>query len=138
VNAGKLAALGDIKLNLGPSSQTLPGWMNVDGWRGPGVDLVCDLRQRLPFTDGSCHLIFSEHVLEHIDLQFRARVLTEWRRLIAPNGRVRVVVPSSRRATEAYARGDTQWFIDALGVNSRNDGLNNIFNQHFHKYIDDF
>jgi predicted SAM-dependent methyltransferase len=128
-----------VKLHFGCGGRILPGWLNVDGWDGEGVDAVFDLRQPLPLRDASCRMIFTEHVLEHIDQQFRPRVLRELCRVLEPGGTLRVSVPHSGKYAEAYVRGDLDWFQKvAPGCATRAEGLNDVFVGHFHRFIDDF
>ena len=135
----ELAGLHGVKLNFGCGDHILAGWLNVDGWQSPGIDYVCDLRQPLPLADGSCSLIFSEHVIEHIDLQFRDAVLRELYRLLAPDGVLRVVGPDCAAFAKAYAANDIEWFRAAVpGCPDRATGLNDIFVRHFHRFVDDF
>jgi predicted SAM-dependent methyltransferase len=55
-----------LKLNLGSGYHPKPGWVNVD-LLAPTADLRLDLRQPLPFADGSADLIYCEHFFEHLD-----------------------------------------------------------------------
>ena len=59
-----------LKLNLGCGRSPLPGWVNVDIARIPGVDVVADLdscrTQPLPFADSTVSQMQMLHVLEHI------------------------------------------------------------------------
>ena len=135
----RLRQLDDVLLHFGCGRRILPGYLNVDGWDGEGVDCVLDLRQPLPLRDASCRLIFTEHVLEHIDGQFRPRVLRELYRVLVPGGTLRVSVPHSGRYAEAYVRGDLDWFQRvAPGCQTRAEGLNDVFMNHSHRFIDDF
>lgn len=134
----ELRRLTDVKLNFGCGTHILPGWLNVDGWAGEGVAFVCDLRQPLPLRDGSCRFIFAEHVFEHIDVQFRRRVVQEWYRLLKRDGVLRVVGPDCLRFAQAYARRDMEWFHKSVpGCRSLADGMNDIFKNYFHRYLDD-
>jgi predicted SAM-dependent methyltransferase len=90
----------ELKLHLGCGDQLLAGWVNVDAV--PGVDLRQDLRRPLRLADESCRMIFCHHVLEHLAYPEEAvRLLRECRRVLAPDGWLRIVVPD----LEAYARG---------------------------------
>ena len=137
--ARQLRRLNDVHLHFGCGTRILHGWVNVDGRTYAGMDYVCDLRQPQPLGEGSCRLIFTEHVLEHIDRQFRIRVLRELHRLLTPAGTLRIVVPHCGRYAEAYVRNDLEWFRQAHpGCVDKGDGLNAVFVDHFHRFVDDF
>ena len=59
-----------LRLHLGCGRTILPGWVNVDRVKLPGVDVVADLEQcravPLPFADGSVDEFLMSHVIEHI------------------------------------------------------------------------
>lgn len=59
-----------MKLHIGCGRTILPGWVNVDFLKLPGVDVVADLddcrSNTLPFENNSVDEILASHVLEHI------------------------------------------------------------------------
>ena len=65
-----LTGPGPHRLNLGCGVHVLPGWINLDSRRVPGVDVIADLdacRHRpLPFPNDSIDEFQARHVLEHI------------------------------------------------------------------------
>ena len=128
-----------LKLHFGCGSRIMPEWVNIDGWSVPGLDIVADIRQPLPLGDKSCRLIFTEHVFEHIDTDFRLRVLRELLRVLQPGGTLRIVVPDCEKFADAYARRDMAWFQTGLGWPVAGaEGLNKIFKMHTHRVIDDW
>ena len=134
-----LMRMNDVKLHFGCGTRILPGWVNIDGWHFPGIDFATDLRQPLPFSDESCRLIFTEHVLEHIDAEFRLPVLRELLRVLQPGGTLRVVVPDCDQFVNAYIRQDTAWFRAGLGWSAGGaEGLNKVFTMPTHRVIDDW
>lgn len=134
-----LMQMRGIKLHFGCGPRALPGWVNIDGWDFPGIDIATDLRQPLPFDDMSCRLIFTEHVFEHIDAEFRLPVLRELRRVLRPGGTLRIVVPDCEQFVNAYIRRDVAWFQTVLGASpSVAEGLNTVFTMHTHRVIDDW
>ena len=134
-----LMQMREVKLNFGCGTRALPGWVNIDGWSFPGIDFVTDIRQPLPFHDASCRLIYTEHVFEHIDADFRLPVLREFIRVLQPGGTLRIVVPDCEKFVEAYTRRDVTWFLTGMGWPAGGaEGLNTVFTMHTHRVIDDW
>jgi predicted SAM-dependent methyltransferase len=92
-----------LLVNLGCGHRPLPGWVNLDIARGPGVDVVWDLREGLPFRSGSCAAILGEHVIEHLDRPAAERLARECLRALEPGGVVRLSTPDLGRFLRSYA-----------------------------------
>src|SRR5688572_6900627 len=115
-----------LKLNLGCGPNLKPGWVNVD--LSPEADLHLDLREPLPFEDGSVAMIYSEHFFEHLayangfesgawsGLELPGHpsealaFLRESLRVLMPAGVFSVAVPDAERAIRAYALNDADVF----------------------------
>jgi SAM-dependent methyltransferase len=80
------------KLHLGCGLVHKDGWLNVDGARLPGVDMVMDL-ERTPYDLPSAYFVEAElhHVCEHVN-NF-VGMMEELHRVMVPGGVVRVSVP---------------------------------------------
>ena len=112
--AEQLAKLGvqqgqrDLKIHVGCGEGHLPDWINIDVWPAP---LALNVLWGLPFEDGSVRFAFLSHLLEHLfyprDVGF---VLGDLRRVLAPGGVVRIVVPDIARAIDAYSQDDDRFF----------------------------
>jgi len=63
----KPAVVHDKLVNLGCGDTGLPGWLNVDGYPGKNIDLVFDIRKRIPLPDACAKGIYCEHFLEHLE-----------------------------------------------------------------------
>ena len=60
-------------------------------------------------------------------------------RLLKPRGVLRLVGPGCAQFADAYSRRDIEWFRRVLpGTRNLAEGLNDIFKNHFHRFIDDF
>lgn len=109
--AAKKALAGrDLKLHLGCGRRARPGWVNVDAFPQPGLDLRWDLRDPFPCPDGVAELVYSEHVLEHLERDDADRLLAEVRRLLKPGGVARIGVPDAGLYFRNYVEGRDDYF----------------------------
>jgi predicted SAM-dependent methyltransferase len=100
----------ELKLNLGCGTYIKPGWVNVDS-HYPEVDLQLDLREKLPFPDGSALIVYSEHFFEHLEYPDQAmRFLGESWRVLIPGGILSIGVPDTEWPIVSYATGDPEYF----------------------------
>src|SRR5262249_58301839 len=81
-----------LRLHVGSGTESLAGWINIDNRPLPGVDRVLDVRKGLPFRDVAT--IYAEHFLEHLSLDDGLAFLAECRRVLAPEGRLRLSTPN--------------------------------------------
>jgi SAM-dependent methyltransferase len=56
-----------VRVDLGCGPTKRPGFIGVDRFPLPGVDIVSDLDEPLPFADDSVDLVVASHSLEHIE-----------------------------------------------------------------------
>ncbi len=80
------------RLHVGSGSQHLDGWINLDLRPLPGVDVVVDVTRGLAVTDAEA--VFAEHFLEHLAADHALDVLAEVRRILRPEGRIRLSTPN--------------------------------------------
>lgn len=93
-----------LSLHLGAGASDLPGWVSVDVWPAP---LSIDLRWGLPFAEASAERVYLAHTLEHLWYPGEVMaLLREIHRVLAPGGRVRIVVPDIELALRAYVADD--------------------------------
>lgn len=81
---------GAILLNCGSGSTKWDGWIGVD--LDPDADHVCDIR-KLDFDDNIADAICSVHVVEHVYEWEAGPMLTEWKRVLKPGGRLILELP---------------------------------------------
>ena len=92
-----------LKVNCGSGDFTLPGWVNVDADPAFTPDVLHDLSQGLPFADASVDFLHSEDFLSCLpDIVAVRTFLREARRVLAPGGTMRLLVPSLERLIERY------------------------------------
>jgi predicted SAM-dependent methyltransferase len=100
-----------LRLNLGSGDVPLPGFTNVDALEGaPGVDVIADLSEPLPFADGEADLIYAAHVLEHFSTDVVPRLLADWRRVLRPGGLLLVAVPDLEVIASMLVVDRPGWF----------------------------
>lgn len=97
-----------LRINLGCGYKPIKDWVNLDGARGPHVDVVWDLRNALPFSSASALSIFCEHVIEHLSRIDAERLLAECYRVLQPGGVARFSTPDTELYLKSYA-GDRQF-----------------------------
>lgn len=94
-----------LRLEIGPGNQPRDGWTHVDVQsKRPTVDIVADARD-IPLPSGSVLEVFASHVFEHFGWRESGFVLDEWRRVLAPGGRIEIHVPDLDVACEAWLEG---------------------------------
>lgn len=57
---------GELRLNLGCGGKRLDGFVGVDRYPTPAVDVLADLGATLPFADGSVAEVMLDNVIEHM------------------------------------------------------------------------
>ncbi len=144
LRARKYRNQSGLRLHVGCGPNIKPEWVNID--LKNTADLRLDIREPLPFRDGSCAMIYSEHFLEHIGYPDPVGAfLRECRRVLEPGGVFSVVVPDVDLVLRSYVNGGSeeyyaaqrrwhpQWFttqMEHVNYNFRQDGE--------HKFCYDF
>ena len=101
------SALGKLGLLSGPQREY------VEFCRRERIEWA-DATRRLPLPDASVDVLYSSHMLEHLDPEDARRFLGEARRVLAPGGILRVSVPDLARQVADYsASGDADAFVAA-------------------------
>jgi SAM-dependent methyltransferase len=71
-----------------------------------------DAVRRIPCPDGAAEVIYSAHMIEHLDRDEARRFLAEVRRALRPGGIVRLAAPDLRLQVDDYLRdGDADEFM---------------------------
>jgi predicted SAM-dependent methyltransferase len=130
-----------LKLNLGCGDVFFAGWTNVDLEDVRKANLVWNLTERFPLQDGSCSLIYSEHVMEHFNVEDGLKIFRECHRLLAPRGVLRIAMPSLEYCVDAYAkdswRPDFERWEELRGVKTRCEALNVAMRRWGHQWLYD-
>jgi predicted SAM-dependent methyltransferase len=118
------------RLHIGAGQESIPGWINIDNQPLPGVDQVLDVRQGLPFTEVAS--IYAEHFLEHLTLDEGLAFLAECRRVLAPEGVLRLSTPNLDWVMLTHYRGPATDDKDAQVDCFR---LNRAFHAWGHRFL---
>ncbi|MDD2889220.1 MAG: methyltransferase domain-containing protein [bacterium] len=89
-----------IKLNLGCGKDIRKDYLNADKALLPGVNVVCNIENGLPFKSNVFDTILCKHVLEHLNDFMSA--MDDLHRILKNNGVLDVVVPYCS-SVNAYA-----------------------------------
>lgn len=135
-----------VKLNVGCGTDYKNGWINIDNNSDDNIeklDLNWDLRNPLPFKDGSVDYIFNEHFVEHLTVEESQRAIKDFMRTLKPGGVMRIAMPNLEDSIEIYL--DKNWkkrsFIKDHGlefVETPAELLNMSFSWWGHKWIYDW
>ena len=83
-----------------------PGWRNFDGAEG----FPLTPQTVFPIEDESAPIVYSSHCFEHLDDATVDRMLTEARRMLAPDGRLVLKLPDFEQVLERWRAGDERYF----------------------------
>ncbi len=92
-------------ITLGCGEKIKQGWTNIDVRDLPGVDIVHDLEEPLPFDDETVDTILAEDVLEHMSWRVTDDVFADWVRVLRPGGKICLIVPNIDAHIYMYHNG---------------------------------
>ena len=86
----------------------------IEFCRSNGISFA-DATRRIPLANGSSDVVYSSHMLEHLDADQAIRFFSEARRVLKPGGVLRIAVPDLRRRIERYRSDeDADAFVESL------------------------
>lgn len=91
-----------MKLNMGSNDKRIDGFKNIDIIDGPNVDIVTSAHDLSMLEDESVDEILAEHLLEHLTFFQANRALTEWYRVLKPEGKLIIEVPDLEGLCRAF------------------------------------
>lgn len=111
----------DFYLNVGCGGSGVKGWVNMDLFPAPGVNCLWDARRSLPFQDGSCLGVFTEHFLEHLEPTLEAPTfLRECYRILKVGNNLRILVPDGEAYLKAYVEEGWEVLKTLRGLEEKN------------------
>jgi len=78
-----------------------------------------DATKRIPLPDSSVEVLYSSHMLEHLDRTQAFEFLREARRVMVPGGIIRIAVPDLEIYVRNYLiKGDADLFIGSMQISA--------------------
>jgi len=105
--------MNEIKLHLGSGKRNLLGYVHVDIDNLPHIDYCSEIHDLHMFKDNSVSEIYSCGAIGYYDAEGIKVLLKEWRRVLKPNGILRVSVVDFEKQVQLYVKSKK---IDSLGV----------------------
>ncbi len=110
-------------LDIGCGNHKIQGAIGLDSAKIKGVDIVHDLNKfPYPFRDNYFDVVYSSHVLEHLDAPLD-KILLELCRICKPNGRIKIIVPHAMHISafsDSTHKKFFTWFtFDYFGSNEQ-------------------
>ena len=105
----------ELNLNLGCWHREIPGWIHIDYCDFPHIDFKSNIDDLSMFKDNTVDLIYSSHSFEYFDAEHAPKVLREWRRVLKPDGLLRIAVPDFDALVNLYKlTGDIKSILGPL------------------------
>jgi predicted SAM-dependent methyltransferase len=98
-----------MKIEIGAGTKGLPGYVHVDAAELPGVDVVDDGRLLSTFEDGVAEEIYAHWFLEHVARHEVPAMLSEWKRVLQPGGKIHLVTNNCEAHNRCFAEGEITW-----------------------------
>ena len=95
-----------MKLHLGCGKKHWPGYINIDGApaNGKQPDVLHDFRYPLPYDANVVSEIQAIHLFEHFYPHEAAGILSDWRRVLKPGGRLVLEMPDIYKSAKNLIR----------------------------------
>ncbi len=93
-----------MKLNLGCGTDIRDGYLNVDVIKSMGVDVVCDISQKLPFKNNSIDEIIAQDILEHFTREQLIYTLREMSRVLKVESKLFIRIPNIDAIFDQFAQ----------------------------------
>ncbi len=103
-----------MKLNIGCGKKYDPHYCNIDLYE----DLVADRLMsafNLEFDDNTCDEIKAIHIIEHLSFFETIYALSEFFRVLEPNGKLILETPDLEKTCEHYLKANGEQKKDILG-----------------------
>jgi len=93
-----------IKLHLGCGKVFIPDFVHIDLSSYEHIDYIQSIGSLKNFKDSSVDLIYCCHAFEYFDRNVADYVLKEWKRVLKPEGILRLAVPDFESIVKVYQK----------------------------------
>lgn len=91
------------KINMGCGWRNFgPDWVHIDGGDYAHLDYKSGVMNLEQFSNDTVDLIYASHVIEYFDRNEVTEVLLEWKRILKPEGILRLAVPDFAVLSKLY------------------------------------
>lgn len=97
-----------LRLDIGCGKNKREGFLGVDQYRMPGVDMVLDVRGKWPWKDNSVDEVHCSHFIEHLTATERVHFVNELCRVLKVGSHATVIAPHWA-SNRAYGDPTHQW-----------------------------
>jgi len=121
-----------VKISFGSGGVVLPGWIHVDIDPACKPDMVFDATKTMPFDDGVADFLHSEDFLDQLSLEEGEAFISECRRIIKPDGVMRLLTVDLRRLVNLYVQGNPEllkMWEEGVGIPLRTRTLGEVLNE---------
>lgn len=127
------------KLQIGAGYNLLRGWLNTTLYPFAKGAVYLDASQPFPLPSAAFDYVFSEHVIEHIEFEEAATMLSESARSLKRGGRIRLATPDLAQIIALYAQPSgvaqqayIRWIMDNFRPRVGEYNPAHVINQSFH------
>lgn len=100
-----------VMLNIGCGRDIKKGFINIDSHeRENKLDMICDVRDGLPFERESVNYIYAEQFIEHLTWLECKLFLRNCYKVLKTGCTLRLVLPDYRTIFQKYLEGDKDYF----------------------------
>jgi predicted SAM-dependent methyltransferase len=97
------------RLHIGCGWNHVDGWLNVDKFAA-NADTYLNAYKPFPFPSNTFDKAFTEHMIEHLEVEKVRQFLQEVFRVLKPGGVFRVTCPDLELYANKYVQGDDEFF----------------------------
>jgi len=97
-----------MKLEIGSGKRPTEGYVHLDIESGPHIEIVCDAK-KIPEPDNKYEEVYSHWVLEHFNMKEMESILLEWKRILKPGGKMKIVTNNQESINKCLVDKDISW-----------------------------